>query len=435
MIDRRTFGKGLAATTTVLSAPLIFPSSGRAQSFTNDPRRSSQAEIGIMIAETGPYADEGLELLRGYLLAAEHVNGDGDGGVLSSFSSKALDGNGVLGKKISVVTGDTQTKSDAARASAKSLIEKDNVISIMGSSTSGAALATLDIAQQAGVIMMAGNPTTLEFTGARRSRFGFRHFRNEFISTRLLIQSLAAVFGRDRRVATVSFGRVGDAGHLASQAQNVGWEIGAQLNPGFFAPPQQVVANIVNSGVDTVLTNASGGILARLNQTLLSFGLFDRQINGKNLVFGAPNGSSGFFSSLQNSYIGLNWHWDNEELGSFEFTKSFGSKYGYPPSQDAHTAYTQMLLYADAVARAETFRPEGVFEALEGFEYSGTGNGQALYNGGDHQTYQTTYAAKVETGGKLAFLPPIDQPECRCPSLGGSDTCLLQYCSDEYQET
>ena len=64
------------------------------------------------------------------MLAVEHLNGGGDGGMMNTFSSKALKGNGILGKKVEYVTGDTQTKSDAARASAKSMIEKDGAVMI-----------------------------------------------------------------------------------------------------------------------------------------------------------------------------------------------------------------------------------------------------------------------------------------------------------------
>ncbi|MFK8034169.1 MAG: ABC transporter substrate-binding protein [Hyphomicrobiales bacterium] len=433
MFSRREFGKGLFVASSVLSAPLVFPSSARAQSFTNDPGGSSVASIGISVPQTGPYAEEALDLVRGYSLAIEHLNGGGDGGILNSFSSKALDGMGVLGKKLNIIIRDTQTRPDAARASARSLVEVDGVISLMGSSTSAAALGTLGVAQQAGVIMMAGNPTTLAFTGAQRSRFGFRHFRNELVSTRLLVKSLALEFGSERRVATLDFGQSVKDRLLTTQAEDVGWEVGVNLNPDFFQPLEKIATDIVNSGADTVLTTASGGFLARLNQTLLSFGVFERQPNGKDLIFAAPNGSTSFHSALENSYIGLNWHWSNGEDGSLEFIKSFGSKYGFPPSQDAHTAYTQMILYADAVSRAETFRPEGVFEALEGFEYAGTGNGQALYNGGDHQTYQKTYAAKVESGGTLNYLTSLDDFGCRCAGKG-NDVCKASYCSEEYED-
>jgi hypothetical protein len=56
--------------------------------------------LGLQRAAVGPYADEGADELRAYELAVEHLNGGGDGGMLNTFSSKALDGTGILGKKV-----------------------------------------------------------------------------------------------------------------------------------------------------------------------------------------------------------------------------------------------------------------------------------------------------------------------------------------------
>ncbi len=70
------------------------------------------------------------------------------------------------------------------------------------------------------------------------------------------------------------------------------------------------------------------------------------------------------------------------------FTKSFGAKYGQPPSQIAHTSYVQALLYADACERAGTFYPPEVIKALEGFEFDGMGNGPTLYRATDHQCFK-----------------------------------------------
>ncbi len=72
--------------------------------------------LGFNVPQTGPYAEEGKDELRAHQLAVEHLNGEGDGGMIPTFSSKTLKGNGILGKKVAFVTGDTQTKSDAARA-------------------------------------------------------------------------------------------------------------------------------------------------------------------------------------------------------------------------------------------------------------------------------------------------------------------------------
>jgi branched-chain amino acid transport system substrate-binding protein len=90
----------------------------RIRYLTNAPTGDT-VTFGFNVPQTGAYADEGADELRAYELAVEHLNGEGDGGMLNTFSSKALKGNGVNGKKVEFVTGDTQTKSDAARASAK----------------------------------------------------------------------------------------------------------------------------------------------------------------------------------------------------------------------------------------------------------------------------------------------------------------------------
>ena len=148
---------------------------------------------------TGPYADEGADELRAYMLAVEHLNGGGDGGMMNTFSSKALKGNGILGKKVEYVTGDTQTKSDAARASAKSMIEKDGAVMITGGSSSGVAVAVQGLCQEAGVIFMAGLTHSNDTTGKDRKANGFRHFFNGYMSGAALAPVLEKMYGSDRR--------------------------------------------------------------------------------------------------------------------------------------------------------------------------------------------------------------------------------------------
>ena len=116
--------RGVLKTSAYLGAgvamPTIFTASSAA-AYMNEPKGGT-VTLGFNVQQSGPYADEGADELRAYELAVEHLNGGGDGGLMNTFSSKALKGNGILGKKVEYVTGDTQTKSDAARASAKSMI-------------------------------------------------------------------------------------------------------------------------------------------------------------------------------------------------------------------------------------------------------------------------------------------------------------------------
>ena len=130
-LTRRSVMKAGAAG---LATPTIFGGAAWAAAhtgFTNAPEGDT-VTLGFNVPQSGPYADEGADELRAYELAVEHLNGGGDGGMIPTFSSKTLEGNGILGKKVEYVTGDTQTKSDAARASAKSMIEKDGAIMITG---------------------------------------------------------------------------------------------------------------------------------------------------------------------------------------------------------------------------------------------------------------------------------------------------------------
>ena len=171
-ITRRGLLKGTALAGAGIAAPTILSSRGWAASYTNEPKGGT-VTFGFNVPQTGAYADEGADELRAYQLAVEHINGDGDGGMLNTFSSKALKGNGVNGKKVVFVTGDTQTKSDAARASAKRMIEKDGAIMITGGSSSGVAIAVQGLCQDAGVIFMAGLDTLQRHHGQGQARQRF----------------------------------------------------------------------------------------------------------------------------------------------------------------------------------------------------------------------------------------------------------------------
>ena len=91
--------RGVLKTSAIAGAGVALPTifTSRASAFTNEPTGST-VKFGFNVPQTGPYADEGLDELRAQELAIQHINGEGDGGMLNTFSSKALKGDGVLGK-------------------------------------------------------------------------------------------------------------------------------------------------------------------------------------------------------------------------------------------------------------------------------------------------------------------------------------------------
>ena len=256
-VSRRSLLRGAAAATTVLAAPTIFTSKAWAASYTNEPKGST-VTLGFNVPQTGAYADEGADELRAYQLAVEHINGEGDGGMLNTFRIQSgagaisgmdtngdgasdvfasrdleamyasLDNNsdgavskeeflagmrgasagvswekpaisgGINGKKVAFVTGDTQTKSDAARASAKRMIEKDDAVMITSGSSSGVAIAVQGLCQDAGVIFMAGLTHSNDTTGKDKRANGFHHFFNTEITGAALAPVLKNNFGTER---------------------------------------------------------------------------------------------------------------------------------------------------------------------------------------------------------------------------------------------
>ena len=386
--------RGLIKTGAAVGAGLAMPTllTRPAFSYTNEPKGST-VTLGFNVPQSGPYADEGADELRAYELAVEHLNGGGDGGMMGTFSSKALKGNGILGKKVAFVTGDTQTKSDAARASAKSMIEKDGAVMITGGSSSGVAIAVQGLCQEAGVIFMAGLTHSNDTTGKDKKANGFRHFFNGYMSGAALAPVLEKMYGSDRKAyhltADYTWGWTQEES-IKNATEGLGWDtveaVRTPLGAGDFS---QYLTPVLNSGADVLILNHYGKDMVNSLTQAVQFGMREKQANGKDFQIVVPLFSRLMAQGAGDNIKGIlgttNWNWSLQDEGSAAFVKAFGQEYGFPPSQAAQTCYVQTLLYADACERAGTFAPPQVIAALEGFEFDGMGNGKTLYRAEDHQ--------------------------------------------------
>ena len=392
--------RGVLKTGAVAGAGVALPTIFTAQSasasgYTNEPT-GSNVTLGFNVPQTGPYADEGNDELLAQQLAVEHLNGMGDGGCLNTFTSKALKGNGILGKKVDFVTGDTQTKSDAARASAKTMIEKDGAIMINGGSSSGVAVAVQGLCQEAGVIFMAGLTHSNDTTGKDRKANGFRHFFNAYMSGAALAPVLQNLYGSERRAyhltADYNWGWTQQES-IQAATEALGWQtVNNVLTPLAQTDFSSYIAPVINSGADVLVLNHYGGNMVNSLTNAVQFGLREKQVNGTDFEIVVPLYSELMAKGAGQNIKGIvgsqNWDWKLQDEGTKAFVQSFGQKYGFPPSQAAQTCYAQTLLYADAVERAGSFNPCAVGAALEGFEFDGLGNGPTLYRAEDHQCFK-----------------------------------------------
>ena len=378
-----------------LATPTFFHRHAWGQEFRNAPT-GPNVVLGFNVPQTGAYADEGADELRAYELAVKHLNGEGDGGMLNTFSSNALQGNGVLGKKVTFVTGDTHTASDAARASAKRMIERDGALMITGGSSSGVAIAVQGLCQEEGVIFMAGLTHSNDTTGKDKRANGFRHFFNAYMSGAALAPVLANAYGTDRKAyhltADYTWGWTQEES-IKAATEEIGWEtVETVLTPLGAGDFSQYLTPVLNSDADVLVLNHYGKDMVNSLTQAVQFGMRDRQVNGKDFEIVVPLYSrlmaQGAGDAVRGIFGSTNWHWTLQDEASQAFVKSFGQEYGFPPSQAAHTCYCQTLLYADAAERAGSFAPCAIVEALEGFEFDGLGNGPTLYRADDHQCFK-----------------------------------------------
>ena len=341
-LSRRSVIKGGTVAALAASFPQIWIKEGWAQgNFRNNPGSSSVVKFGFNVPQTGPYADEGADELRAYQLAVKHLNGEGDGGMLNTMKPSMLKGNGVLGKKVEYATGDTQTKSDAARASAKRLIEKDGVIMFTGGSSSGVAVAVQALAQEMGIVFMAGLTHSNDTTGKDKRRYGFRHFFNAFMSGQALAPVLKDEMGSDRRAyhltADYNWGWTQEES-IKNATEALGWQtvqaVRTPLGAGDFS---QYITPVLNAGADVLILNHYGKDMVNSLSQAVQFGLRDRQSNGKNFEIVVPLFSrlmaQGAGANIKGILGSTNWHWSLKDAGTQAFLKSFGQEYGFPPSR------------------------------------------------------------------------------------------------------
>ncbi len=430
---RRVLKTGAAAAAAVTATPYFFTKNAHAAAYRNEPK-GSDVTFGFNVPQSGAYSEEGKDELRAYQLAVKHINGEGDGGMLTTFSSKALEGKGVNGKKVVFVTGDTQTKSDAARASAKRMIESDGAIMITGGSSSGVAIAVQGLCQEAGVIFMAGLTHSNDTTGKDKRANGFRHFFNTEMTGAALAPVLENAYGKDRiayhLTADYTWGW-SQEGSIKKYTEGIGWKTSAAvrtpLGAGDFS---QYITPVLNSGADVLVLNHYGKDMVNSLTQAVQFGLRDKQANGKDFAIVVPLYSrlmaQGAGKNVKGIFGSTNWHWSLPDAGSKAFVKSFGEVYGFPPSQAAHTCYAQALLYADACQRAGTFKPSAVGKALEGFKFDGLGNGPTEYRAADHQCFKDVLVVKGKENPSSKFdvlevveVTPRAKVEYKPELLGG----------------
>ena len=401
---RRKFLTRTAAAAGAFAAPTLISRSAEAR-YRNEPTGAS-VKFGFTVPLSGPYTEEGVDSLRAFRLAVEHLNGRGDGGMLNTMRPLAWRGPGVLGRKVEYAVIDTRTNPAAATEGARKLVQNDRVVMFSGSSSSGVAIALQNVAQEQQVVYMCGLTHSNDTTGKDRRRYAFRHFFNAHMTGVAIGPVLESAYGRDRRAyhltADYTWGWSTES-EIRRTTEAMGWStVNAVKTPLDTINFKHFLRPVREAGADVLVLNHYGRNMIGSLRQAVSLGLRDLLVDGRQLEIVVPLFSKimadGAGDAVDGIYGTSNWHWTLDDPASRAFTVSFGREYGSPPSQAAHTSYVQTLLYADAVERAGTFDPAAVIPALEGHEFDGLGNGPTLYRGEDHQCIKDVLVMQGRSG-------------------------------------
>jgi len=110
-------------------------------------------KIGVILPLSGPSSLAGSEVLTGITLAFEEVNAAG----------------GLLGRPIEMIKEDDEGVPTKGVTAAKKLIERDNVVGIVGTYNSTVALVIAEAARAARVPVVAGGSTAISVTDANKA--------------------------------------------------------------------------------------------------------------------------------------------------------------------------------------------------------------------------------------------------------------------------
>jgi ABC-type branched-subunit amino acid transport system substrate-binding protein len=403
----------------------------------NFPVEGDSVTFGFNVPQSGSYSQEGQDELNGYNIAQQHLNSGG--GWVDQWED--LNGDGVLGKTVESVEGDTATDPDSARQAASRMISRDNAMMVTGGSSSSVAIAVQELCQEEKVQFMACLTHSNDTTGSACVRYSFRELFNAYNTGAALAPVLTEEYDPDGEglnfyilYADYTWGQtvqdsmtqfLEEAGHTL--VDSVPTPLGTSDYSSF-------LSNVPSEEVDMLILTHYGLDAANSLPQARDAGL-DQDLE---LVVPLYNRlmAEAAQDSIQGVYGTADWNWQLEDDVSTTFTESFREEYGKVPSYAARLAYTQTLQYAAAVERAGTFYPPEVIRELEDYSFNNAGLGEETLRECDHQAVRdvlVVQGAEDQSEDRLLSITsqtPADEVAYGCDE-GPAAECELGEYGDE----
>ena len=390
-------------------------------------------KIGLMNDRTGALQQYGKELHHGFMLGLMYATG----GTME-----------VAGRPIEVLERDNAGQPPLGASQAREVIERDGAEILVGAPSSGVALQLQQVAEELGVILMAGPSASPTITSTNFMMNTFRVCRNSFQDA-LTLARVAPSLGVTRVAifaADYDFGR-GTAAAFQASYGAAGLEV---LEP-LFAPLDTTdftpyIDQILASGADALQPIWAGD-----NSVALYNQLAERQVRNSMIVIEAMNSNpivQAAFSASQVDSIGyMVYHYTlpDTEINDWLVENHLSTFDGEYPDLFTECGFaTAQALVAGLEATGGDTEPETLIAALEGLTFDGP-RGMYWIRPADHQAMMPMYIVRLTNNTDPEFrfyelvqevpasqvIPPCVLPEayldrCADPDLTTPPDALME---------
>lgn len=376
---RALFG-ALAATAAVFLAACA-PSGDGGGGDGGDPAADT-ISVGVVTSETGPLAGYGKQYLDAFKAGLDY----------------ATDGTGTVdGHKLDIAYRDDAGDPDTAVTAAKDLIGGGTKI-LLGSASSGVALAVAEQAAQNKVLFISGPAAVDALTGV--NEYTFRSGRQSAQDVATAGTFLDDIDGKKITVfaQNTAFGQGNEAAVKAILGAK-GASVSSVLVPEDATEFTPFAQQILQSKPDLVFVAWAGATSGAMWQALSQQGVLEAipvvTGLGDAATFGAYGEASEKINFLSHYFPGANDDAVNEKMIDL-ITKAGGTPDLFSP--DGFNAAI-MLVHAVKEGKGDV---DAMVKALEGFSFDGP-KGKTTVRAGDHALLQEMYQAKlVKKDGSFA---------------------------------
>jgi ABC-type branched-subunit amino acid transport system substrate-binding protein len=343
-------------------------------------------KIGLSYPRTGNDKAEGLEQMRGALLAVDQINAAG----------------GVLGRPLQLETANSASRAENAVRNVDRLHAR-GVAMIFGGATSEEVVAASQRAREQGLLYFATLAYANEVTGQHGHRYLFRESGSARMSARVLGEYLAIHQPRRRYFHITrddAWGRSMESALRESTSSQDKARHGRRslaASGARLADMRAALEAAAKSESDVLVLNLLGNDLVQI------MSLVDQQGLNRRLQLIVPHLTKPLVEqigpTIMAGVIGSEtWTWKSPQLENSaagqDFVRDFIAANQEYPGSTAASTYTIVRQWADAVSRAGSSDSEAVIRALEGHRYQLL-KGPQEWRAFDHQNVQDVYAVRV----------------------------------------